>query len=150
MTNVNIENQLVQLEGLINGYQELLSEAKAQLETLDVDETKLNAVARELATQPAFKSALASSTAAFVVRTVANDEDSEIIERVADRIYQRVLCKLKTDLEKPVTDVVTELANSDVIEQKFLQMLANRKEFAQLCDMATAMNKVINIAKELD
>ena len=150
MTTATIESTLVQLEGLVNGYQELLSEARAQLETLDVDEAKLGSLAVRMAQNASFRNQLANEAARYVVSTTADEEESEIINRVSDRIYQRVLAKIQEDVQKPVDETIAALKDSPVIEQKVLEMLTTHPSLGALVDLAGNLRNVKQIIESFE
>ena len=128
MTTANIDSTLVQLESLHRAYQELLDEAKRQLEGLEVSQSTLESLAEECTSQTPFRSHIAREVYnLFREEFVTGDPDpaSEVYPRsrfIAD-IASKVKDSIIRDVKTEITNVVREIVDSNTIHRAIEKMV---------------------------
>ena len=148
MTTTTINDTLVQLEALHTAYNEILKQAQAQLESLDVSDGQIARIAEKLEDSEKLQEA-AKETAitSFVASMADGDLDfwrgRQFVQKISDLVTQQV--------KDEINNYVQNLLN----EEKVIQMIDRRveREVTQSGDITTALEAkraLITLLKTLD
>ena len=135
MTTTSINDTLVQLESLYTAYDEILKQAKEQLESFDVTDSQITRVATKLEGNKEIQEAAKQAAITDFVRAVGeNDLDFWRGRQFVDKIAEMVIAQVKDEVNRYVRDLLND--------QDIIQMIDRRAEerITQNTQLTNAMN----------
>ena len=142
MTTATINDTLVHLESLHTAYSEILEQAKAQLEALEISDATISRMTTELLDSREFMSKITSETR-LVQRTMLDAIDASMEEALAEKLSQKVWNKLESSLENALNDRFNELLNSTSVADRVRSYILGQQEVKDALEVKAAMALVI-------
>ena len=142
MTTATINDTLVHLESLHTAYSEILEQAKAQLEALEISDATISRMTSELLDSREFMTKITSETRE-VQRNMLDSIDASMEEALAEKLSQKVWNKLESSLENALNDRFNELLNSTSVADRVRSYILGQQEVKDALEVKGAMALVI-------
>ena len=114
MTTETIESQVVHLESLYNAYEQILDQAKQQLETLEVTASTIDKLAESLKDNSSFRSSVTTAMMNEIRRDL-NHMDNDVWNCYATAPFLREIASKVVELAKPeIKQLIVDLIDSEV------------------------------------
>lgn len=137
-----INNTLVHLESLYKAYDEILGQAKSQLESLEVDDTQMGRIVDKLTNDIDFLTAVTKQLKEHQ-GNLMSAMTGELEDALVDKMAARVWSKLESSLEDALNDRFNELLNSQSVADKVRSYVLGQEEVKNALDVKAAMALVI-------
>ena len=141
-----INNTLVHLESLYKAYDEILGQAKSQLESLEVDDTQMGRIVDKLTNDIDFLTAVTKQLKEHQ-GNLMSAMTGELEDALVDKMAARVWSKLESSLEDALNDRFNELMNSEAVSEKVYEYIIGREDFIAALDIRNAMAMIVKQVK---
>ena len=146
MTTATINDTLVHLDSLYTAYNEILEQAKVQLEALEISDSTITRMTSELLDSREFMTKITSETRE-VQRNMLDSIDESMEEALAEKLSQKVWNKLESSLENALNDRFNELLNSQSVADKVRSYILGQQEIKDALSVKAAMACVVEQVK---
>lgn len=128
MTTATLGNTTVQLEGLINGYSEVLEQAKDQLTSFDLSEHHLDRIAVKVAANSDLQKEVKKDAMRQIADLLVNEPEGLNDDYVGRAFIKVIADKITADLQSQIETLVNEcfdkVLTSDAIEKRLMEKVA--------------------------
>ena len=144
MTTTTINDTLVQLESLYNAYNEILEQAKAQLEAFDVTDAQIERVAERLERSDKLQEAAKEAAVTDFARSVADGEldfwrGRQFVQKISDMVIEQV----KKDINEYVGNLLQEDAVTRLIDRRLAERVNDASEIKTAIEAKRALKALI-------
>jgi len=142
---ININETVAQLEGLYNGYNTILKDAKDQLAELDTNLTpeQIDQVAAKIAAQPSLIDSVATNVR-FNITTEVGQLDDAIIEQIATALQSKMEERYLQVTREAIEQKIQQVLEDGLLERVIEQRLKQSEEMNAFIDVVAAMSRVVN------
>jgi len=142
---ININETVAQLEGLYNGYNTILKDAKDQLAELDTSLTpeQIDQVATKIGTQPSLIDSVATNVRSNITNEVGELDDA-IIEQIAIALQAKMEDRYLQVTRQAIEQKIQQVLEDGLLERVIEQRLKESAEINAFVDIAAAMSRVVN------
>ena len=140
MTTTKINDTLVQLESLYTAYDEILRQAKEQLESFDVTDQQISRVAAKLeGNKEIAEAAKQAAIADFVQAVNNNDLDFWRGRQFVDKISELVINQVKDEINDYVRNLLNENEVIEMIDRRLAQRITQNNEIMNAMQVSGAL-----------
>ena len=139
-----INDTLVSLEGLVTGYDQVLSAAKKQLEDFDFDQAQIDRAVNNAVANDNFQTAVARRVASQMLIDL-NRDDGDQLDALVKAVGDKVWANLKDALRSRMLEYVTELMESGDIADKIAAKVSENKDVAKAVSVTEHMDSIMQL-----
>ena len=145
MTTTTLNDTLVQLETLYNAYNEILDQAKAQLESFDVTDAQIGRVAEKLESSEKLQEAAKQAAITDFAQSIAeNDLDfwrgRQFVSKISDLVVEQV----KDEINTYMRNLLNEQKIIDMIDNRLAMQVSQSSEIVTAIEAKRALKKLID------
>ena len=144
MTTTTLNDTLVQLEALHTAYNEILLQAKEQLESFDVTDQQISRVAAKLESNKEIAEAAKQAAIADFVQAVNNNDlDFWRGRQFVDKISELVVTQVKDEINDYVRNLLNENKVIEMIDRRLAQRITDNNELMNAMQVQGALKILI-------
>ena len=144
MTTTTINDTLVQLEALHTAYNEILQQAKEQLESFDVSDDQIKRVADKLENSVTVQNAAKHAAIESFVRSINENElDFWRGRQFVDKIAELVITQVKDEINDYVRGLIREEKVLDMIDRRLADRITTNNELMNAMQVQGALKILI-------
>ena len=144
MTTTTINDTLVQLEALVTAYDEILTQAKEQLENFDVTDAQIKRVATALESNKEVVEAAKQAAIADFVQSIGRNEmdfwrGRQFVQKISDLVVEEV----KKEINDYVRNMLNEQKVMDLVDRRLEAQITKSNEIVTAVEAKRALKKLI-------
>ena len=145
MTTTTINDTLVQLEALHTAYNEILEQAKQQLESLDATDSQIARIAEQLEGSERLQTAAKEAAVTSFVTSIADGDlafwrGRQFVQKISDFVVEQV----KDEINTYVRDLLNEQKVLDMIDNRLARQITQSNEIVTALEAKRALKTLID------
>lgn len=151
---VQLSDTVLKLDALYASYDSILSEVKAQLETLDITDAQISRISTNLCNNNTLRERVATKAVTDLAYALANASQEEVegkkqleglVEALASRVMDKVSDVLNAVIETTIESRLKEVYTDEKLEELMVHFLADRPSIITAYKANDCLNLMLEV-----